>query len=216
MVKKFIDNINANIKAFYRTADLTKAIVVEEDKIKVDLPSYKLQGNVSEVSVVESTVLKVFLQKLLELTEHIKGEEIDKIGKLLLKAGKMIKDLRQKQHQLKKEVKRQEDKIKELKEYIKNSNALYGDFSPYMLLEDLYNGGKVNRFGILTPLEEFQAVNRKKYFREIRYWLSMFEEWEILTTKPKSQRVALVTRDKARQILQNKRGDIKNENGTNN
>ena len=102
------------------------------------------------------------------------------------------------------------NKYKSETEALRKENAEYKEWygkyiNPTQILEELYNGGKVGQYDILVKKEHWKSKMLKRNTSGVRFWLSFMEEHKIFNMGTKNNRVALVSRDRAKQILKEKR-----------
>ncbi len=175
--------------------DLQKVQIIKEGGYYEEhsLPSKKFPNG---VRIIAYNVAQYLLSVLLKE----RNNEIQKVKKLEKAIDKSEKTLLALESEFKKMIE-EHSKYKEENETYYN---LYGKLvNPYVLLQQLFNTGKIKKDRQLISPRNFKLYNTKdKSIRTgVNYWLAEFEKMQILDSDG-NERYSLVTYPMAKKILQ--------------
>jgi len=175
--------------------DLQKVHIIKEGGYfeEYKLPSFELPNG---VRIIAYNVAHYLLNVLL----NERNIEIEKVKKLEHAIGKSEKTLLALESEFNKLI----EEHSEYKEQNETYYNLYGKLvNPYVLLQQLFNTGKIKKDRQLISPRNFKLFNTKdKSIRTgVNYWLAEFERMQILDSDG-NERYSLVTYPMAKKILQ--------------
>jgi uncharacterized protein (UPF0335 family) len=172
----------------------------------INLKSFILKDNNYTIEVCEANAVN----KLISLLIKKYDKELNKMEN---QAVKLIKTMRKDRENEKKEhekmLKLYETAIKENKQY----KAWYGTLiSPILISKELWNNGAVGQFGELIPPTRWRTgkgLSGTGGKIAIRYWLSLFEELELMRTYGKGSYIAMVGMYEALDVISKHKSILK-------
>ena len=175
---------------------------------KVNYKTYKIiDGNLS-IEVCESSLINHLIKQIVQFYE----KQIEETTNLAVKKIKQLKDERIKEKKEHDEVlKTYNEAIEENKKY----KEWYGTLiSPVLIAREMWNNGNLGRFDTLIPHTRWKTgigLKGKGGTTAIMYWISMFEELELIRTYGKGKYLALMGLYEAIEVLtkfkSNKKGE---------
>jgi len=164
----------------------------------INLKSFTLKDNNYTIEVCEANAVNKLISLLIKKHE----KELQQLETKAINAiKKMRKDRENEEKEHKKRLELYEASIKENKQY----KEWYGTLvSPILICKELWNNGAVGQFGELIPPTKWRTgrgLTGTGGKTATRYWLSLFEELELIRTYGKGSFISLVGMYEALEVV---------------
>ena len=175
---------------------------------KVNYKSYTIIDENLSIEVCDKSLMQHLINQIINFYE----KQIEETTNLAVKKIKQLKDERIKEKKEHDEVlKTYNEAIEENRKY----KEWYGTLiSPVLVAREMWNNGNLGRFDTLIPHTRWKTgigLKGKGGTTAILYWISIFEELELIKTYGKGKYLALVGLYEAIEVLtqfkSNKKGD---------
>ena len=174
-------------------------VEVTEDRVVYPIRYYSIdvEQNTHQVALVGRAVLeKVFdIAQQTGKTSKALEREIEELKSRLISMGAMLM------------AERREGVVKSIEN--KAYEEMYGkQGNPFQILKELFNNGKTSLYSPGIAPYKFKVMKYKENKEPIDYWMSLFEEWNMIDSSQSNYYKLMVTYQNAKKILKSKIGAI--------
>jgi len=182
------------------------SVEIVEGRLVYDKRDYHIideQGNPHFLTLIGSQKLKQIF--------GIFNSQIESLSTQLSSDKETLEKAREKIALYKRDLLSLKRAIEKIREENRKYKELYGDFAnPYLILHELYNGGRIGKYRQLIAPSKFKQksinTNTKSNREPVQYWLSLLEYWGIFDSD-RNIRYASVSFEDAKKILKSKLGE---------